>query len=73
MIDSHTVRIWIAGDYQDAIRVVREFCFCEGACFTYLHQQRRNHALRRGRVVAMLCVELHRAHAPHVADNAPRP
>lgn len=33
MTDSHTVRIWIAGDYQDAVRTVREFCFSEGACF----------------------------------------
>jgi len=29
---SYTVRIWIAGDYADACRAVREFCE-EGACF----------------------------------------
>jgi len=29
---SHTHRIWIAGDHQDALRTVREFCQ-EGACF----------------------------------------
>jgi hypothetical protein len=29
---SYTVRIWIAGDYDDALRVVKEFC-AEGACF----------------------------------------
>lgn len=29
---SYTVRIWIAGDYHDAVRAVREFCE-EGACF----------------------------------------
>jgi hypothetical protein len=29
---SYTCRIWIAGDYADACRVVREFCE-EGACF----------------------------------------
>lgn len=33
MIPSHTVRIWIAGDYQDALRCVRAFCANEGACF----------------------------------------
>lgn len=27
-----TYRIWIAGDYDDAVRTVREFCQ-EGACF----------------------------------------
>lgn len=27
-----TYRIWIAGDYADAVRTVREFCQ-EGACF----------------------------------------
>lgn len=29
---SFTVRIWIGGDYDDAVRAVREFCE-EGACF----------------------------------------
>lgn len=29
---SFTCRIWIAGDYADACRAVREFCE-EGACF----------------------------------------
>jgi len=29
---SFTCRIWIAGDYRDACRSVREFCE-EGACF----------------------------------------
>lgn len=33
MTQSHTVRIWIAGDYQDAMRCVRAFCANEGACF----------------------------------------
>jgi hypothetical protein len=28
-----TYRIWIAGDYQDAIRLTKEFCE-EGACFS---------------------------------------
>jgi hypothetical protein len=31
-VKSFTVRIWIAGDYMDAVRAVREFCE-EGACF----------------------------------------
>ena len=30
---SFTIRIWIAGDYADAVRAVKEFC-AEGACFT---------------------------------------
>ncbi len=30
--DTLTYRLWIAGDYDDAVRVVREFCQ-EGACF----------------------------------------
>ena len=30
--DSFTVRIWIAGDYGDAVRAVRYFCEA-GACF----------------------------------------
>lgn len=30
---SHTVRIWIAGDYADALRICRKFCATEGACF----------------------------------------
>lgn len=29
---SATYRIWIAGDYNDAVRAIREFCE-EGACF----------------------------------------
>lgn len=29
---SYTVKIWIAGNYADAVRAVREFCE-EGACF----------------------------------------
>lgn len=33
VIASHTIRIWIAGDYQDACRVARQFCSTEGACF----------------------------------------
>lgn len=33
--DSYTVRIWIAGDYTDAVRAVREFCE-EGACFSII-------------------------------------
>lgn len=32
---SYTVRIWIAGDYADAVRAVREFCE-EGACFAVM-------------------------------------
>lgn len=28
-----TFRIWIAGDYEDAVRACREFCASEGACF----------------------------------------
>lgn len=32
MATSATFRIWIAGDYSDAVRAVREFCE-EGACF----------------------------------------
>lgn len=32
MIKQHTVTIWIAGDYNDAVRAIREFCE-EGACF----------------------------------------
>lgn len=31
-VTSYTVRVWIAGDYNDACRAVREFCE-EGACF----------------------------------------
>lgn len=31
--DSYTVRIWIAGDYADALRICRQFCANEGACF----------------------------------------
>ena len=31
-VPSYTVRIWIAGDYADSVRAVREFCE-EGACF----------------------------------------
>ena len=30
---SRTFRIWIAGDYDDALRACREFCSNEGACF----------------------------------------
>lgn len=30
---SYTVRIWIAGDYAEACRAIREFCE-EGACFS---------------------------------------
>ena len=30
--DTKTFRIWIAGDYQEAVRAMREFCE-EGACF----------------------------------------
>jgi hypothetical protein len=30
---SLTFRIWIAGDYADALRACREFCSNEGACF----------------------------------------
>jgi len=30
---SHTVRIWIAGDYADALCICRQFCAAEGACF----------------------------------------
>lgn len=29
---SNTYKIWIAGDYQDALRAIREFCE-DGACF----------------------------------------
>lgn len=29
---SYTVKIWIAGDYHDAVRAVREFC-ASGNCF----------------------------------------
>jgi hypothetical protein len=32
-VESYTVRIWMAGDYDDARRVVRQFCANEGACF----------------------------------------
>lgn len=32
--ESKTVRIWIAGDYDDARRVVRKFCSNDGACFS---------------------------------------
>lgn len=30
-VPSHTYRIWIAGDYQDAVRACRSFCE-RGAC-----------------------------------------
>jgi hypothetical protein len=30
--ESYTVRIWIAGDYDDARRAIKEFC-AVGACF----------------------------------------
>lgn len=33
MNKSHTVRIWVAGDYADAVRCVKAFCAQEGACF----------------------------------------
>jgi hypothetical protein len=33
MTQSHTIRIWIAGDYSDALRCARAFCAKEGACF----------------------------------------
>ncbi len=33
MTQAYTYRIWIAGDYRDAIRTVRRFCE-EGACFS---------------------------------------
>lgn len=32
-VESYTVKIWMAGDYDDARRVVRQFCANEGACF----------------------------------------
>lgn len=31
---THQVTIWMAGDLATAHRVVREFCYAEGACFT---------------------------------------
>lgn len=31
--ESHTYRVWIAGDYQTALQALREFCE-EGACFS---------------------------------------
>lgn len=37
--DSHTVRIWIAGDYSDAMRICRQFCAGEGACFAVSHAE----------------------------------
>lgn len=33
IVATYTIRIWIAGDYQDACRVTRQFCSNEGACF----------------------------------------
>lgn len=36
MIPSHTVRIWIAGNYDDALRCVKQFCANEGACFAVM-------------------------------------
>lgn len=30
---SYTVRIWMAGDYNEARRIVRRFCSNRGACF----------------------------------------
>lgn len=30
---SHTIRIWMAGDYSAASRVVRQYCDENGACF----------------------------------------
>lgn len=32
--ETHNVKIFIAGDYADAQRVCREFCFNYGACVT---------------------------------------
>lgn len=34
-VDSATYRIWIAGDYQDALRALKEFCE-DGACFSVM-------------------------------------
>lgn len=31
---THGVRIWMAGDYQQAKQVIRETCSKEGACFS---------------------------------------
>lgn len=32
-VPSYTVRIWLAGDYADAVRALKSFCE-EGACFS---------------------------------------
>lgn len=34
MAESFTCKIWIAGDYQKAKDIVRQFCYNEGACFS---------------------------------------
>lgn len=31
---SNSIRIWIAGDYDDAVRSLRGFTSAEGSCFT---------------------------------------
>lgn len=31
---SFTIRIWIAGDYQEAKRILRDRCFQQGACYS---------------------------------------
>jgi len=33
-VETMTFRLWIAGDYADAIRTCRQFCETEGACFS---------------------------------------
>ena len=33
IVESYTVRIWIAGDYDSARRCARQFAMNEGACF----------------------------------------
>lgn len=33
-VPTHQVTIWMAGDIATAHRVIRDFCYAEGACFT---------------------------------------